>query len=181
MSCAIAVQPELLSMCIDVQAFGFWWTIKAWGVLWEHSDRPVWCATIDYGPAVSWEQIEELAGIKPDRDGNFNRYKFKDAKGTVHEYQVTAGLIDSGFEAQANKNVYEFCLKNSHVFSPSKGGSGAHLRGKILTVSPVMDGQLELVWYFDDWFKQALYYHHIKEGKSLWWLPLNLDKDYIAS
>jgi phage terminase large subunit GpA-like protein len=173
-------QPELLSMCVDVQSFGFWWSIRAWGVLWEHADRPIWSALIDYGPAVSWEQIEELAAIKPDRDGHINRYRFKDAEGTLHEYQVMAGLVDSGFEAQQNKNVYEFCLKNAHVFSPSKGGSQGHLRGKIMTSSPVMDAQLELVWYFDDWYKQQLYYHNIKEEKALWWLPVNLDRDYKA-
>jgi phage terminase large subunit GpA-like protein len=173
-------QPELLSMCVDVQAFGFWWSIRAWGVLWDHPDRPIWSALIDYGPAVSWSQIEELASIKPGDDGNFNRYKFKTAEGEVHEFQVTAGLIDSGFEAQQNKNVYEFCLKNAHVFSPSKGGKGTHLRGKIVTTAPVMDDQLELVWYFDDWYKQQLYYHNIKEAKALWWLPVNVEKDYRA-
>jgi phage terminase large subunit GpA-like protein len=175
-------EPELLSMCVDLggEASGnFWFSIKAWGVLWDHPDFPVWSATIDYGPAVSWDQIEELAGLKPDRDGKINRYRFKCADGEVKEYQVTAGLIDSGFEAQQNKKVYEFCLKNAHVFNPSKGGGRQHLRGKIVTTSPVWDDKLELIWYFDDWFKQQLYYHHIKEQKSLWWLPVNLDKDYF--
>lgn len=173
-------EPEVLSMTVDVQAFGFWFSIRAWGVLWDHPDKPIWNALIDYGPAVSWEQIEEISGIKQDRDGHFNRYRFKTADGEVKEYQVTAGLVDSGFEAQQNKNVYEFCFKNGHVFSPSKGGSSMHLRGKIVTTSPVLDGQLELIWYFDDWFKQALYYHNIKEQKALWWLPVNIDKDYKA-
>lgn len=173
-------EPELLTMTVDVQGFGFWWGIRAWGILWDHPDRPIWSALIDYGPAVSWDQIEEFAGIKPDRDGEINRYRFKVASGEVKEYQVTAGLIDSGFEAQQNKKVYEFCLKNSHVFSPSKGGTRAQLRGKIVTTAPVMDDQIELVWYFDDWFKQQLYYHNIKEEKALWWLPVNLDKDYFA-
>jgi Phage terminase large subunit gpA, ATPase domain/Terminase large subunit gpA, endonuclease domain len=172
-------RPEILTMCVDVQAFGFWWTTRAWGILWDHPDRPIWSALIDYGPAVSWDQIEELAGIKADRHGEINRYRFKEGE-EIHEFQVTAGLIDSGFEAQANKNVYEFCLRNAHVFSPSKGGSSGHLRGKIVTVSPVMDGQLELVWYQDDWFKQALYYHNIREQKALWWLPVNIDMDYRA-
>jgi hypothetical protein len=172
-------QPELLSMCVDVQSFGFWWSIRAWGILWDHPDRPTWSALIDYGPAVSWDQIEEFAGIKPDRDGRINRYRFK-AGETIHEYQVTAGLIDSGFEAQEGKSVYEFCLKNAHVFSPSKGGSGGHLRGKIITAAPVYHEQLELIWYWDDYFKQALYYHNIKEEKALWWLPVNIDTDYRA-
>lgn len=171
----LPAQPEMLTMCVDVQGFGFWWSIRAWGILWDHPDLPTWSALIDCGSAVSWDQIEELAGLKAMDDGTFNRYRFGD-----QDYQVTAGLIDSGFEAQQGKKVYEFCLRHADVFSPSKGGSRQHLRGKFITETLVCDDQLNLLWYWDDHFKQALYYERIKEGKGHWWLPRDAPADYRA-
>ncbi|MES2570582.1 MAG: terminase gpA endonuclease subunit [Verrucomicrobiota bacterium] len=173
-------EAEILTMTVDVGAFGFWWSIRAHGVLWDHADLPTWSALLDYGPVVSWDQIEELAGIKPDDAGAYNLYRFKRDDGTVREYQVTAGIIDSGYDAQEGKKVYEFCERHSHIFSPSKGAPMTHMRGSIVRESPVFDDKLDLVLYWDDWFKQELYYHHIKEARSLWWLPTNLDTDYIA-
>ena len=173
-------KPILLTMCVDVQADCFWWSIRAWGILEDHPDLPTWSALVDYGSAVSWPQIEEIAGITADRAGHTNKYTFTDADGEVHEYVVYAGLIDSGYEAKSNKNVYAFCIRNSDVFSPSKGGGWQQLRGMTIRISPVEDDQLDLLWYEDDGFKQQLFYHNIKEGKALWWLPKNIERTYKA-
>ncbi len=177
---SIPRRPEFLTMCVDVQGDGFWWSIRAHGLAYDQPDLPIWTALVDYGAAVSWPQIEEIAGISTDKAGKINQYTFTDADGTVHEYIVTAGLIDSGYEAQQNKKVYAFTLKNADVFSPSKGGGWQHLRGQDVRTSPVNDDQQELVWYYDDGFKQQLYYHCIKEHKRLWWLPRNVGPDYKA-
>lgn len=168
-------RPEFLTMCVDVQGDGFWWTIRAWGLAYDMPDLPVWSATIDYGAAVSWKQIEEIAGIEPDHNGRTNHYVFGEEKFTVH-----AGLIDSGYEAQQNKKVYHFTLKHADVFSPSKGGGWQQLRGMDVRTSPVNDDQQELVWYYDDGFKQKLYYNCIKEHTALRWLPRNIGPDYKA-
>ena len=173
-------KPECLTMCVDVQGDGFWWSIRAFGLAYDQPDLPSWSALVDYGAAVSWAQIEEIAGIVADKAGHTNKYQFTDADGTITEYIVDAGLIDSGYEAQANKKVYGFTLKNADVFSPSKGGGWQHLRGQDVRTSPVNDDQQDLVWYYDDGFKQQLYYHCIKEHKRLWWLPRNVGPDYKA-
>ena len=168
-------KPEFLTMTVDVQGDGFWWTIRAWGLDYTQPDLPVWSALVDYGAAVSWKQIEEIAGIEADRNGHLNAFTFEDEK-----FVVFAGLIDSGYEAQANKKVYGFTLKNADVFSPSKGGGWQQLRGMDVRTSPVNDDQQDLVWYYDDGFKQQLYYHCIKEHRRLWWLPRNVGSDYKA-
>lgn len=177
----LPAEPIMLTMAVDVQGFGFWWSIRARGILWDHPDMPTWSALVDCGSAVSWDQIEEFAGLKQQDDGNWNRYVWTDpATGERKEFQVTAGLIDSGFEAQQGKKVYDFCLRHPDVFSPSKGGSRQHLRGKFVTESLVADDRLKLVWYWDDHFKQQLYYERIKEGKGHWWLPRDAPADYRA-
>ena len=185
----LPLKPEFLTMCVDVGGMhsgNFWWSIRAWGILWDHPELPTWNALIDWGPAVSWAQIEEMAGLVPlpaakrgEEDERFNEYTWTDPRsGESARFRVTAGLIDSGFEAKEEKNVYEFCLRHDAVFSPSKGGGQNHLRGNVMRVTPIYDERLELVWYWDDWFKSALYYHAIKEGKKLWFLPTNIDEDY---
>lgn len=172
----LPMEPIMLTMTVDVQGFGYWWSIRAWGIDWDHPDWPTWSALIDCGPAVSWDQIEEFAGLKAMNDGEWNRYKF-DGK----EFQVTAGLVDSGYNAQKGKDVYEFCRRHSDVFSPSKGGSRQQLRGKFVTESVVGDDDVvKLVWYWDDHFKQQLYYERIKEGRGQWWAPRDTPGDYKA-
>lgn len=168
-------KPEFLTMCVDVQGDGFWWTIRAWGLCYDQPELPIWAATIDYGAAVSWKQIEEIAGIEPDHNGKYNHYTFDG-----EPYTVFAGLIDSGFEAQSNKKVYAFTLRHADVFSPSKGGGWQQLRGMDVRTSPVNDDQQELVWYYDDGFKQEFYYGCIKEHRKLRWLPRNIGPDYKA-
>lgn len=166
-------KPEILTMCVDVQGACFWWSIRAWGLAFDQPECPVWSSLVDYGSAVSWDQIEEIAGIKPDSHGEQNGYFFAGEK-----YSVYAGLIDSGFESQINKKVYEFTRKNADVFSPSKGGGWAQLRGNDVRMSPVDDDQQDLVWYYDEGAKQQFYYGCIKEHKTLWWLPRNVGNDY---
>lgn len=168
-------RPTLLTMTIDVQGQCFWWSVRAWGIIPEHPDVPIWSALVEYGSAVSWDQIEEIAGIKAQTDGTWNEYEWPQ---TGEKFRVVAGLVDSGFEAQQNKNVYGFCIRNGNVFSPSKGGGWQQLRGMTIRTAPVADDQLELVWYEDATAKQQLYYHCLREHKSHWWLPLNIGPDY---
>lgn len=172
-------KPVALTMTVDVQGFGFWWNIRAWGILWEVEGQPTASAMIDYGACVSWDQIEELAGLKLKDDGTRHVYTWTNEDGTTEEFQVLCGLIDSGYEAQQNKKVYDFCLKHRDVFSPSKGGAAGNMRGKTVTLSPVYDDQLGLIWYWDEHFKQQLYYNVLKEHRVNHYLPRNLGRDYI--
>lgn len=177
----IPFEPICLTMAVDVQGMCYWWSIRAHGILWDHPEQPSWSALIDYGQCVAWDQIEELAGIKPMPGGKLNQYFFRGADGKLASHTVSAGLVDSGFDAQEGKNVYEFCERNAAIFSPSKGGGGHQLQQSHVRASPVHNGKLELLWYLDDYFKQQLYYHCIKEGKDqFWWLPTNLESDYRA-
>lgn len=167
-------RPELLTMTVDVQGDCFWWSIRAWGLIEEMPDVPMWSALIDYGSAVAWTQIEEVGALESDADGKWNEYFFEG-----EAFRVSAMLVDSGYEAQKNKKVYEFCLKwREHGVSPSKGGSWQQLRGMTLRQSPVYDDQLELIWYEDAAFKQQLFYHCLKERKEQWWLPRDIDQTY---
>jgi hypothetical protein len=128
---------------------------------------------VDWGQAVSWSQIEEYAGLTPDKDGKLTEYVFNGKA-----FRVTAALVDSGYEAKEEKSVYDFCTRNAAVFSPSKGGGQQHLRGNTIRTTPVWGDRLELVWYWDDWFKHALYYDAVKEAKTHWWIPTDTDEDY---
>ena len=168
-------EAELLTMTVDVQGNGFWWTIYAWGVIPEMPGEPYFAALVDYGQAVSWEQIEEFAGLRPDAGGRINTYRFGE-----REYRVLGGLVDSGFQAQKEKAVYDFCMRNREIFNPSKGGGRHQLRGGVFRTTPVFDNQLTLVWYYDDFFKQKLYYDVIKERRLLRFFPSNLGEDFIA-
>ena len=168
-------KPVLLTMNADVQQVLNWWSINAWGLIEEHPDVPIWNAMIDYGSVVSWDQLEEIAGITPDKDGKYNEYIWPE---TGERFRVHAGLIDSGFQAQSEKRVYDFCIRNANVFSPSKGGGWQHMRGMTVRTSPVADEKLDLFWYSDSTFKQELLYGCIKEGKGHYWLPYDVGRDF---
>ena len=180
-------KPEIISLGVDVQGDGFYFTVTAHGILFDLPGAPSVSALIDLGRAVSWEEIEEISALRPQYDGTFNRYKWRDEKtGEITEYGVTAGLIDSGFEALEGKKIYEFCLKHSNFFSPSKGGDESKIRGGTVRHSPVFDDRLTLCWYWDDYWKQTLYQHCIKSGLDgageplYFWMPADLQPEYRA-
>ena len=177
-------EPEGLTMCVDVQRSAnnpLWWSVWAWGILWDLPDWPTFAALVDYGPATGWEQIEEIAGIRAKANGQFNRYRWRNPNNPeqVREYSVTAGLVDSGDQAQQDANVYDFTYRNSAIFSPCKGGSKQHLRGELVRHSEVYDKKLQLRWFFDDYWKQRLYHHCIKARRYHRFLPSNLDPVFI--
>jgi hypothetical protein len=181
----IPIEAEILTITIDVQGMQFWFVIRAWGILWDNPDWPTWSALVDWGEAVSWEQLLEICGLRADAAGRLRQFTFTREDGTVREYVITSGLVDSGFEAQDNKNVYAFCMSNSAVFSPSKGGDASKTRGNTVRLSPIMDDRLDLVWFWSDYFACNLYYDCIKDGASVagpvfWWLPVNCDAHYKA-
>jgi len=178
-------RPELVTMAVDVQGNCFFWSIQAHGLLRDLPGSPSVTATIDWGECVSWEQIEETAGLRPFHDGTWNRYRWRDeATQKIEEFAVTAGLVDSGFEAMENKKVYEFVHRWNTMFSPSKGGDESKTRGNTVRHSPVFDDKLDLVWYWDSFFKASLYNHCIKTGLTgagepiYWWIPADTDPDF---
>ena len=173
-------RPEMVSMHIDVQGHGFWWSTWAWGILWDLPDQPAFAALVDYGEAVSWEQVEQFAGLRERNDGRMQTYRWRcPATGEAHDYQVTMGTIDSGFEAQQGKHVYDFCLLHRAIFSPVKGCTRNQCRGGTIYQSPVYDGRLELISFWEEYYKQQLYYQAIKEDRFIRFLPRNLGEDFI--
>lgn len=189
----IPMRPELLTMTGDVQEQTgddpFWWAVWAWGIHWDQPGWPTWCALVDYGSAVAWSELEEIAGIaplakrSPEEPDRFYSYKWRDpGTGELHEYTVFAGLIDSGDQAQSDADVYAFVRKNNHIFSPSKGGGRNHLLGQNIRISILekdTPNELKLVWYRSDYFAQRVYRQIIKDRKFIRYLPRDLDADFI--
>jgi phage terminase large subunit GpA-like protein len=171
----LPAKPLMLTMTVDVQQSSFWWSVQAWGVVEGHPDLPPWMAIVDYGHAVSWEVIQEVAGIK-ESDGKRNGYTYDG-----ETYQVLAGLVDSGYAAKQNHRVYQFCLENP-IFSPSKGGGWELMRGKVIRTSTIEweGSEIELVSYADEIAKEQLYYVTLKDEREHFWLPRNVGQDFRA-
>jgi hypothetical protein len=176
----IPLEAEILTITVDRQGTEMWYLIRAWGILWDHPDRPTWSALVDWGEAADWNTILEVCGHKELPGGGLRRFVFQTPGGERREYAVTAGLVDCGFEQQA---VWDFCLTQSHWLSPSKGGDTTKTHGDLIRVNKVMDEALDLVWYWSDFFAANLFFDCIKDGSSHgvpinWWLPTNIDANY---
>lgn len=177
----LPMEAEILTMTVDKNSEDRWYSIRAWGVLWDHPERPTWSALVDWGCAHSWEEVLELAGLKPDATGHERRFQWVDPNTQrVREYLVTAGLVDSGDDADL---VYQFCFKQTTVFDPYKGVAHTHTRGSKVRMSKALDEQLDLWLCWSDYFAANLYYDCIKYGTAYgqsiqWWLPTDLDADY---
>lgn len=172
-------EAEKLTMTVDKQGAEFWYSIRAWGIAWDVEGCPTWSALIDWGRANSWDEILELAGIKPDDNDEVRRFKFTGTT-EIREYAVSSGLVDSGFEPES---VYEFCLRQTTFFDPYKGASDRHTRGNKIRITKVLDEQLDLWLCWSDFFAANLYYDCVKYGTAfgrpiLWWLPTDIDEDY---
>jgi hypothetical protein len=180
------MEPEILTVTVDVQNEQLYYAIRAWGIQWDHPDKPTWCALIDWGDAINWDQIEEFCGWRDRADGARRKFRFTRPDGTVREYIVTSGLVDSGHEAKQGKEVYEFCLKHAEMLSPYKGSDRSKVRGDTVRTTPILNGKLELILAWSDYFAAALYYNAIRDGRNgvgdliNWWLPYNVDPQYKA-
>ncbi|HEV7405187.1 MAG TPA: terminase gpA endonuclease subunit [Chthoniobacteraceae bacterium] len=188
-------EPFVLTMAVDVQKQGgeapFWWNIFAWGIAWDLPGWPTVGVLVDYGSAVAWTQIQELAGILPlsahaggrtaaAAPARFNEYLWHDpATGVARPMRVYTGLVDSGDQAQSEADVYQFCRDNRDIFAPAKGGSRGHCRGNVVYLSEVDDKRLTLTWFWSDYFCQTVYRRIIKDRKLMRWLPSNIDPEFI--
>lgn len=176
----IPLEAEELTMTIDRQGTELWYVIRAWGILWDVPGWPTWSALIDWGELASDTQIAEKAGLAPDPSGHFRTFTFTREDGTVRDYVVSRGLYDCGFEQQV---VWDYCLTQSHWLSPSKGGDVSKTGGNTIRTTPVMNDELDLVWFWSDHFAADLYFGCILYGKTYdtpihWWLPVNVDQTY---
>lgn len=191
----IPFRPEALSMTIDVQEqtgdSPFWWSVWAWGIHWDQPGWPTWGALVDYGSAVSWGELEEIAGLAPmakrrqDEPDRFHAYSWRDPQtGKTEEFGILAGLVDSGDQAQSDANVYQWVRERAGgIFSPSKGGGRNQLFGQTIRVSTLEKDtprELPLVWYRSDYFAQKVYRLIIKDRKFVRYLPRDLDAEFIA-
>ena len=186
-------RPELLTMTVDVQNQTgdnpFWFEVWAWGIHWDQPGWPTWCALVDYGSRVSWEDIKEIAGLapiakqRPSDPDILHAYKWRDPlTGQLESFTVFAGLVDSGDQAMEEANVYDFVRENSSVFSPSKGGGRAQLGNNIIRPSILEKGtpkELKLIWYRSDYFATRVYRQTIKDRKYVRYLPRDLCGDFL--
>jgi phage terminase large subunit GpA-like protein len=188
-------RPLFLSMTIDVQEQTgdnpFWWQVWAWGIHWEQPGWPTWAALVDYGSAVAWSELEEIAGLSPiakrreEDPDRFHCYQWRDPKTEALEiFHVGFGLVDSGDQAQSDANVYQWVReKSGGIFSPSKGGGRNQLFGSTIRVSILekdTPNEMQLVWYRSDFFAQKVYRQTIKDRKFARYLPRDLDSEFIA-
>jgi len=178
----IPLEAEELTMTIDRQGTELWYVIRAWGILWDVPGWPTWSALVDEGEIASEAQIAEVAGLAPDPQGRTRTFTWTCPKtGRVREYAVTRGLYDCGFEQET---VWNYCVTQSHWLSPSKGGGPEKTGGNLIRVNEgVMDGQLDLVWFWSDHFAADLYFACILYGRAFdtpiyWWLPVNVSEAY---
>jgi hypothetical protein len=122
----------------------------------------------------------EVCGHKADPSGRSRRFRYTRADGTVREYEVFMGLVDSGFDTD---RVYEFCYTQKQVFDPYKGAPHTHTRGSKVRMTKVLDEKLDLWLCWSDYFAAHLYYDCIKWGVAfgkpvLWWLPTDICETY---
>jgi len=177
----IPLEAEYLTITVDRQGTSRWYTIRAWGILWDHPELQSWSALIDWGEIGGDKQIPEKAGHVPDANGNLRRFKYTSKDGqTAREYAVLSGLFDAGYEKD---QVWEFCRTQSTWLSPSRGMKDTNMGGSLIRVEPVMDGEIDEVRYWSNYFAADLYYSCILDGKNSagvinWWLPTNIDADY---
>lgn len=173
-------RPILLTMTTDVQQLGFWYTIRAWGIIEEHPDLPTWTAVVDCGELLSWDHVREVAGIKAFSNGRWNTFTWRDpSTGEEFEFRVYVGIIDSGYKAKKQTGVYAFCEEHQDIFQPSKGEGGEKMLGKWFAETPLDSGVI-LLRYNDERFKQQYYYAVVKERKVIYWLPRNIPSFFKA-
>lgn len=176
----LPIEAELLLMTVDKQKDHFWYVVRAYGILWEHPDWPMWSAVVDWGQANSYDELLQLSGNKAEASGEFRRFKYTNpTTGIERVYPAFGGLIDSGDEAE---NVYQFCARN-FTFEPYKGGGPQHTRFSPIRMSMVLDESLPLWVCWSDHFSHNLYMDCIKYGSihgetQHWWLPVDIDEDY---
>jgi phage terminase large subunit GpA-like protein len=174
--------PQVLTITADKQKDHLWYLIRAWGILEEHPDKPTWSALVDWGVAMSMEELCVLAGEKPDASGRIRHFTFTDPAVKEHKFTCSAGLIDSGDDAD---RVYEFCLKRTRIFDPYKGAGPAQTRWNKIRMGKVYDDQLDLWLCWSNHYAARLYYDCVKHGQAggeaiHWWLPIDADDEYKA-
>jgi len=161
----LPIKPITIAMTVDVQQTNFWWVIRAW-------EKTGVSYLIDYGAAIAYEDLGEIASTKYEFDGQV--------------YEIYKALIDSGYAATHRKGVYDWCLASRRKFVPTKGASksqGLRSSVRISVIEHKRDNErekLDLYTYDDDIFKEELYRNKIKKrsGKA-WYLPVDITNDYI--
>lgn len=149
------IEPALAVVCADVGGDQQHWVTTAFT---QEGESYV----IDYGTV---ETPEDLIAIK-DR-------KYLTPTGV--EFELSGGLIDSGYAAY---RVYNVCMESGRFFHPSKG-SGASFGNKITkTIIPEFPG-IVLYGYGDHALKTELFIDRMKEGKPKCWIPKNASDAFI--
>ena len=157
----LPVKPLIIAMTVDVQQENFWWIIRAW----ENTGVSY---LIDYGAAISYEDLKEIISKEYEFDGQ--------------KYRVYKAMIDSGYTARRRSGVYDWCLATGGKFFPSKGATKSQgLRSSVRhSVVDHRQSRLILETYDDDMYKEELYRSRIKEraGRA-WYLPVDITNEYI--
>jgi hypothetical protein len=96
--------------------------------------------------------------------------------------KIDGGLMDSGYMTE---RCYTACLlageRGIEIF-PSKGGTEKFTSKPVRTTDIIIGGQTyrdSLILYSDGDFKRMLYIDNIKEGRTPWFIPQNIGRDYL--
>jgi hypothetical protein len=145
--------PSATLMTVDVQKGHMWWVVREWI---EGGDSGL----VDWGYAVSFEQIEEKA----------------------NEHRVVRVLVDVGY-AQRAMEVYEYALY--HAAWPTKGHGNIDMPYRRQLIDPFEGkrgaGKENIVQYnFNtDIFKILLMDMVRGEGDRNWYVYKHIERDYV--
>jgi phage terminase large subunit GpA-like protein len=138
------IKPILTALIVDVQAVTLKWVMLAFS---STGDMIV----IDYGEALTWEEIDELLQRK--------------IKSPFGEHPIQIGMVDEG-DGKRALEVRRFTFGYDHVF-PIKGRGGLQMQGMITTSTTALDDREVLTYHINDSaFKTELIYSRIKRDEK---------------
>lgn len=177
----LPIRPAFITMHVDVQQTGFYFTQIAWSV-----DGAAYL--LAWGAVVSFPEIIDIS----------NRQWRYDFGPTVPErvryemHRTWMGLMDGGYKAKRTNGVYRFVHEQSGTgengadrWTVTKGGAYQSSKEKPIhetTIAFNYDGRevdIPFIHYNDDQMKEHLYRFVIKESAHALYLPVNLDEPFL--
>ncbi len=151
---------QVLTAGVDVQKYGFYWTVRAWGYNLTSQN-------IAHGWAESFAEIDLIMNrFWPDEDGELR-------------WQVNLCCVDSGYNTD---EVYDFCLMSGGWAVPVKGAStqsvGRYKRSSIDSPGKMTHNQALYIVNGDAYKNMIASYLRRPMGRGAWMVYNGCDMDY---
>lgn len=151
---------QVLTAGVDVQKYGFYWTVRAWGYNLTSQN-------IAHGWAESFAEIDLIMNrFWPDEDGELR-------------WQVNLCCVDSGYNTD---EVYDFCLMSGGWAVPVKGAStqsvGRYKRSSIDSPGKMTHNQALYIVNGDAYKNMIASYLRRPMGRGSWMVYNGCDMDY---